>query len=120
MKKILVAVLDSKSRLIGLKHKVRPKPDDHRLPDGCDLPLDGSYKLMGDTFVPLGHGIGEPGKPPITTEAVLFSMIQALTDLASDAVPADVRKWANWYRKFLRDSEDEIKEARLLRAKRRR
>ncbi len=120
MNKILVAVLDKRNRLIGLKHKARPRPDDFQLPDGCDLPLDGSYKLEGSTFVPLGHGIGEMGKPPITTEAVLFSMIQALTDLAADAVPINVRKWANWYQKGLRDQENEIKEARLLRAARRR
>lgn len=118
MKKTLVAVLDAKGRYIGTKLKARPLPTDFLLPGGCDLPTDGSYKLVDNQFVPLGHGIGQPGKPPMSTEAVLFSMIHALTDLAPDAVPADVRNWSDWYYQYLEACEDEIKEARNLRAAR--
>ena len=118
MKKTLVAVFDSRGRYIGTKLKAKPAPDDFLLPNGCDLPTDGSYKRAGKEFVPLGHGIGKPKRPPISTEAVLFEMIRALTDLAPDAVPTNVRKWANWYQQYQDECEGEIKEARKLRAAR--
>lgn len=118
MKKTLVAVLDGRGRLIGLKRKARPSPDDFLLPNGCDLPLDGSYKLMGKCFVPLGHGFGKPMRPPVSVEAVLNSMIQALSDLAPDAVPHEAQEWAEWYQKNLKVREDEGNIAHSLRAER--
>ena len=109
MTKTLVAVLDSKSRLIGTKWKTRPGKDDFLLPRGCDLPLDGSYKLIGKAFVPLGHGFEKPSPPPYGVEAVLFAMIRAL---APDAVPHEAREWADWFEGNLKVREDELDEAR--------
>ncbi len=116
MKKTLVAVLDGKGRYIGTKLKAKPGPDDFLLPHGCDLPTDGSYKLQGGCFVPLGHGFGKPMRSPVSVEAVLNSMIQALTDLAPDAVPHEAREWAEWYRENLKAREDEGNVAHRLRA----
>ena len=116
MKKTLVAVLDDRSRYIGTKLKAKPTQDDFLLPNGCDLPTDGSYKLVGNAFVPLGHGFGKPMRAPVSTEAVLNSLIQAMTDLAPDAVPHEARVWAEWYQKNLKAREDEGNIAHDLRA----
>lgn len=115
MNKTLVAVLDGKGRYIGTKLKARPKPEDFLLPNGCDLPTDGSYKLVDGCFVPLGHGFGKPMRPPFSSEAVLNSMIQAMTDLAPDAVPHEAREWAKWYQQNLKVREDESNTAHNLR-----
>ena len=112
MTKTLVAVLDGKSRLIGTKWKVRPAKGDFLLPNGCDLPMDGSYKLIGKAFVPLGHGFEKPSPPPYGTDTVLFVMIRAALDLTPDAVPHEAREWADWFEGNLKVREDELDEAR--------
>ncbi len=100
----LVAVLDKNKRLVGTKHKVRPGKDDVLLPNGCDLPFDGSYKWTGDCFTPLGHGFGPVvAKSPISESAVLYQLTVALGDDA----PPPARGWAAWYAENLKVREEE-------------
>ncbi len=100
----LIAVFDANNRLIGTKTKARPGSDDVVLPDDCDLPLDGSYKWVDNTFMPLGHGFGPVvAKPPTSEAAVLYLLVGALGDNA----PHDARAWADWYAENLKVRDEE-------------
>ena len=55
-------------------------------------------------------------RPPFSAETVLNSLIQAMTDLAPDAVPHEAREWSEWYQKNLKVREDEGNIAHDLRA----
>ncbi len=102
--KQLIAVLDGNKRLIGTTKKARLGKDDVPLPDGCDLPMDGTYKWDGTCFVPLGHGFGPVvARPPISETAVLYLLVNALGDDA----PHPAREWADWYNENLKVREEE-------------
>lgn len=101
----LVAVLDDERRLIGTKNKRAVVKGDVALPVGCDLPLDGTYKWNGSSFIPLGHGFGPVvAKPPYSESAVLFLLVQAMGKKA----PHECLAWAEWYAENLKVREDEL------------
>ncbi len=102
--KQLIAVFDANKRLTGTKMVSNPGKDAVLLPDGCDLPMDGSYKWDGTCFVPLGHGFGPVvARPPISETAVLYLLVDALGDDA----PHQAREWADWYEENLKVREEE-------------
>ncbi len=102
--KQLIAVFDANKRLTGTKMVAKPLQFDVPLPDGCDLPMDGSYKWDGTCFVPLGHGFGPVvARSPISETAVLYLLVDALGD---DALPP-AREWADWYAENLKVREEE-------------
>ena len=102
--KQLIAVLDANKRLTGTKMVSKPGENDVLLPDGCDLPIDGSYKWSGKCFVPLGHGFGPVvARPPISETAVLYLLIDAL----GDGAPHQAREWADWYVENLKVRDEE-------------
>ncbi len=103
--KQLIAVLDANKRLTGTKMAMKPGQDAVLLPDGCDLPMDGSYKWDGTCFVPLGHGFGPVvARPPVSETTVLYHLIDALGDKA----PHPAREWADWYVENLKVRDEEI------------
>ncbi len=101
----LIAVLDAKSYLVGYKRKIRQGPLDVVVPDGCDLPTDGTYKWDGKRFVPLGHGFAPiVSRPPATMDEVMLETIEAMGEKAGPKA----RAWADWYRLNLLKREEEM------------
>ncbi len=104
-----IAILDKKSRLIGLQRLededmisegvVVPEemiPEDAVfVVDECDLPVDGTYKWMPEDkgFMPVGHGLGKPGPAPISTETVVLLLAANMTN-----PPQEMLDWMKWYR----------------------
>lgn len=104
-----IALLDPEGRLVGLDYKPDPEPNDLVVDDGIDLPLDGTYKWDGHTFVPLGHGFGPISyRPPISETRALYLIIQTLGDTA----PTDLLRWAVWYEAVLKKRDEETAVAR--------
>ncbi len=101
----LIAVLDAKQYLVGYKRKIKPGPLDVVVPDGCDLPADGTYKYDGKRFVPLGHGFPPVvTRPPATMDEVVLEIIAALGNKSGPKA----RAWADWYRVNLLRREEEM------------
>ncbi len=105
-----IAILDEKSRLIGLRWLEDEVVDSEGeviserepVPRGavivvseCDLPTDGTYKWMPEDeyFMPVGHGLGKPGPAPISTETVVLLLAANM-----DNPPQEVLDWMEWYR----------------------
>ncbi len=94
----MIAILDKNARLIGLR-KLSGEEEwcegTVGVPDGCDLPTDGTYKWMADDacFMPVGHGLGKPGPAPISTEQVIFLLAADM-----DNPPREVLDWMEWYK----------------------
>ncbi len=105
-----IAILDEKSRLIGLRLLDMGKVDTEgevisegeTAPEGavivvdeCDLPVDGTYKWMPEDkcFMPVGHGLGKPGPSPISTEEVILLLATYM-----DNPPQEILDWMEWYR----------------------
>lgn len=93
-----IAILDEKSRLIGLrplKKGAKAPGDAVVVVDECDLPTDGTYKWMpGDRcFMPVGHGLGKPGPAPISTEEVILLLVADMSN-----PPQEILDWVTWYR----------------------
>ncbi len=106
-----IAILDKRSRLIGLhllemtcvdeeediwEEEAIPK-DAVVVVDECDLPTDGTYKWMPEDkcFMPVGHGLGKPGPAPISTETVVLLLASNM-----DNPPQEVLDWIKWYREL--------------------
>ena len=93
-----IAILDKNARLIGLRKlskKAKIPLDAVTVPDGCDLPTDGTYKWMAKEacFMPVGHGLGKPGPSPIPTEQVVFLLASNMKN-----PPKEVLDWMEWYK----------------------
>lgn len=99
-----VAVLDGENKLIGYE-TVENAEGRIVVPDGCDLPADGTYKWdpAKRSFIPLGFGFGRPGKPPVDEHYALFQVIRAL----GKEVGPEARAWADWYDQNLRQKTEE-------------
>ncbi|MEG3078465.1 hypothetical protein R3F64_01175 [Halomonas sp. 5021] len=90
-----IAVLDEKGLLIGSKQKAKPAKGDVE----CgDLPCDGSYRLMEGAFIPVGHGLGKPGRPPVSPYHALCLMIRAVEK--GSPLPDECLAWADWFEKY--------------------
>jgi len=103
---MLYGRLDKESRLIGIVSSDEPVIGAIPLPDGCDLPTDGSYKWVEDAqaFFPLGHGFPRATtKPPYSEMHVLYMMAKAMRDTA----PAEVAEWAAWYESHMKQQSEE-------------
>lgn len=90
-----IALLDDKNKLVGYKKKKDPSVSDVVVPDGCDLPGDGSYWYDAEAgaFFPIGRGLGKPKRPPVEDKHVLYLMARAMGGKA----PQEVKEWADWY-----------------------
>lgn len=105
-----VAVLDDKSRFIGLRKldkKTKAPKDAVVVPDGCDLPTDGSYKWMPDDgcFMPLGHGFAKPKSAPVSDLQVLYILAMSMKN-----PPPELLRWVQWYEKNLKKAHEELSE----------
>jgi len=103
-----IAVLNDTFYLIGyrkLGKKAKVPEGAIVVPDGCDLPADGSYKWVAaeECFLPLGHGFGKPERAPVPDVQVLY-----LLAMAMDNPPAEVSAWAKWYEKNLKQAHEEM------------
>lgn len=115
MAKKLIAVLDNKGRLTGTKRVDKPGETEVVLPEGFDLPTDGSYKWEAGAFWPLGHGHPKPSaRPPVSEQMALYAMIRA----KGKSAPKPARDWADWYDETLRQRDEEQAKAHALKAKR--
>ena len=93
-----IAILDKNARLIGtrkLTKKEKVPRGAVEVLDGCDLPIDGTYKWMAEEtcFMPVGHGLGKPGPAPVSTEEVIFLLASNMDDL-----PEEVVEWRKGYK----------------------
>lgn len=110
---MLIAILNEAGGLIGTREG-EPADGDVPLPDGCDLPLDGSYKWMAEhgAFVPLGHGFPRmPSKPPVSAEFVLYQIAKAM----KDDLPDSVHEWMDHFAQYHEPREVEGRHARRAR-----
>ena len=94
----MVAILDSKNRLIGLRKlskRGKVSKGEVEVADECDLPTDGTYKWMAEDmcFMPVGHGLGKPGPAPISSEQVIFLLASSM-----DNLPQEILDWMKWYK----------------------
>lgn len=111
----LVAVLDENHCLVGTKRKKKPGDADVVLPDGCDLPTDGSYVWRHGAFWPLGTGFERVAvRPPVSDDYALFDVIRSLGDKA----PPRAREWADWYDAYIRTREEEKQAGTLKKVRR--
>ena len=103
---IQIAKLDKDNRLVGYR-RVKKKNKDHVVvPEGCDLPTDGSYRWDSKSFVPLGHGYGKPARSPIASDYAVFLMMRAL--LNEESLPAECRAYVAWYEENLAKRNEEM------------
>lgn len=98
-----VAVLDGDGKLVGFKTVKTPKPADLTVEDECDLPTDGSYRWDERTraFLPVGHVLKKPARPPVSQDYALYLMLRALLD--GTPIPEECRQWCGWYRENVLD-----------------
>ncbi len=89
---ITVAKLDEKNRLIGYIRKKEASPGEVVVPERCDLPTDGTFICKGGVFNPAGHGHPKPTAPPISTDYVLYLLINQYIKIG-DAVPPECEAW---------------------------
>lgn len=87
-----IAVLDSKSRLIGDKTVARLRKGDIEI---GDLPTDGSYFHRDGAFVPVGFGNGKVRQPKVDRDRALYEALRALID--GRPIPQECRDWCDWY-----------------------
>lgn len=119
MSEMMIAILDANSRLVGTRIG-EPAPGDVPLPDGCDLPLDGSFKWVPEeqAFFPLGHGFPRiSAKPPVSEAYVLHWVVMRAIDAGED-VPSGVRGWAEWFGQHHKQREDERQQFQRMRPRR--
>lgn len=90
-----IAELDENQRLVGYIKKKKPSEADIVVPDGCDLPTDGTYRwsVSDGAFFPVGRGFGKPKRPAIPDHKVLHLIAKSLGKNA----PQEVRDWVEWY-----------------------
>ena len=93
--KVRVAVLDANGALIGAKDKAKMGKAD--LPCG-DLPVDGSYFWNGNTFVPVGFGLGKPDRPPVPKDKAVYLMMKAMID--GTPIPKECADWCAWFERY--------------------
>lgn len=109
----LIAVLDARDRLVGTR-RAFPGEGDIVLPDGCDLPLDGTYKWVEreKAFFPLGHGFQRPAtKPNISEARVLYLICSQMRD----SLPAEAAEWMQWYEENVKARDEEATLMRRIR-----
>lgn len=102
-----VAKLDGDKRLVGYREVKRLTQDHVEVPDGCDLPTDGTYRWDGKSFVPLGHGYGKPPRPPVASDYAMFLMMKAW--LNDSTPPAECVAWVEWYELALAKRNEELR-----------
>lgn len=108
-----VSVLDENGHLVGdkLVKEGAKVPKGATDVDPGDLPLDGTYKWTGETFMPLGHGFRKPTRAPIPDSYALYLVIRAL----DTRVAKEARVWADWYEENLRQRAEESSQRARLR-----
>lgn len=93
----IVAILDAEAALIGIEEVSDAEARDRVVvPPNIDLPLDGTYKWVGDHFVPLGYEFGKPTPPQISPDHASYLFMRAQLD--GTPIPAEVHIYADWYR----------------------
>ncbi|MEM9681623.1 MAG: hypothetical protein AAF942_00020 [Pseudomonadota bacterium] len=105
---MIIGVLDDQQRLIEYRtvdDDYKPNPREVPLPDGCDLPADGTYKWSGQQFIPLGHGFGKPSKPPVPDIYAIYLTMKAVRD--GGPVPEEALLWMDWYEQTLKQQHEE-------------
>ncbi len=72
-----------------------------------DLPVDGSYKWdeKSEMFVPLGFGFERPGRPPVTTDRMLYLLVNAMVE--EQPIPSECREWRDWYKATIERRNEE-------------
>lgn len=90
--KIRVAVLDKNGRLTGVAMKASLAKGDI---EAGDLPADGTYRWIGKSFVPLGHGHGKPRRPGVDRDYALYLLMRALIN--GTPIPQECADWCAWY-----------------------
>jgi hypothetical protein len=103
---IQIARLDKNGFLIGYTRVKRVAEKHVVVPEGCDLPTDGSYRWTGKTFIPRGHGYGKPARPPVASDYAMFLMMKAL--LAGTDLPAECQAYVTWYEQNLAKRNEEL------------
>ncbi len=102
-----IARLDKDGFLIGYTQIKKATKKHVVVPENCDLPVDGSYRWNGKTFIPRGHGYGKPARPPVASDYAMFLMMKAI--LAGTDLPAECREWVAWYKKNLAKRNEELR-----------
>lgn len=119
MSETLIAILDANDRLVGTRTG-EPGLGDVPLPDGCDLPTDGTYKWVADhaAFFPLGHGFPRISSKPPVSEAYVLHWVVTRAIAAGENVPPGVRGWADWFASHHKPREDERQQFKQARVRR--
>jgi len=91
-----IAKLDKDSRFVGLRKlgkRTKVPKGAVVVPDGCDLPTDGSYYWHRDQncFMPLGHGHGRPGPAPVSIDTIVLTLAKSMSN-----PPQEVLDWIAW------------------------
>lgn len=102
--RVYVAMLNQHDCLIGYEHVAANKAEDRIVvPENCDLPVDGSYKWVGEQrcFLPVGAGFGKPKRPPVSPDYAIFLTLRALVN--DTPIPDEVGEYVDWYDATLRE-----------------
>ncbi len=97
---VTIAKLDDKKRLVKYIRKEKAEQGEVVVPNDCDLPTDGTFIYRDGAFNPAGHGHPKPTSPPISTDYVLYLMIDQYVRMG-DAVPTECEAWHTWYKENL-------------------
>ncbi len=104
---ITIAVLDKNNNLIGYTTKESIEKGDVEVPENCDLPVDGSYKWNGTTFLPPGFKFAKPLKPPIATGFAIYLMMEELIKEGFLKESNGCMVWFDWFKETMLERSNE-------------